>query len=62
MLPPALFAQLADGGRLVAVEGLGNAGVARLYLKSGGTVTGRRAFNAAVKPLPGFERMPVFEF
>ena len=62
VLPPALFAQLAEGGRLVAVGGLGNAGVARLYLKSGGTVTGRRAFNAAVKPLPGFERTPVFEF
>ena len=53
---------LAEGGRLVAIEGYGNAGVARLYLKSGGTVTGRRAFNAAVKPLPGFERTPVFEF
>ena len=25
-------------------------------------VTGRRAFNAAVKPLPGFERTPAFEF
>ncbi len=54
--------QLREGGRLVAVEGRGNAGVARLYLKSGGTVTGRRAFNAAVKPLPGFERTPAFVF
>ena len=54
--------QLREGGRLVAVEGHGNAGVARLYLKSGGTVTGRRAFNAAVKPLPGFERTPAFVF
>ena len=62
VLPPALFAQLAESGRLVAVEGHGNAGVARLYLKSGGTVTGRRAFNAAVKPLPGFERTPAFVF
>jgi protein-L-isoaspartate(D-aspartate) O-methyltransferase len=62
VLPDALFAALRDGGRLVAVEGRGNAGVARLYLKSGGTVTGRRAFNAAVKPLPGFERTPAFVF
>jgi protein-L-isoaspartate(D-aspartate) O-methyltransferase len=61
-LPDALFAELAEGGRLVAVEGLGNAGIARLYLKSGGIVTGRRAFNAAVKPLPGFERTPAFVF
>jgi protein-L-isoaspartate(D-aspartate) O-methyltransferase len=62
LLPQALFAQLAEGGRLVAIEGSGNAGVSRLYLKSGGNVTGRRAFNAAVKPLPGFERTPAFEF
>jgi protein-L-isoaspartate(D-aspartate) O-methyltransferase len=61
-LPDALFAELREGGRLVAVEGLGNAGIARLYLKSGGIVTGRRAFNAAVKPLPGFERTPAFVF
>lgn len=61
-LPDALTAQLRQGGRLVVVEGHGNAGVARLYLKSGHTVTGRRAFNAAVKPLPGFERTPAFEF
>jgi protein-L-isoaspartate(D-aspartate) O-methyltransferase len=62
VLPQPLTSQLRDGGRLVVVEGHGNAGVARLYLKSGSTVTGRRAFNAAVKPLPGFERAPAFEF
>ena len=39
-----------------------NAGVARIYLKSNGVATGRRAFNAAVKSLPGFERTPAFEF
>lgn len=61
-LPEALRSQLAEGGRLVAVEGLGNAGVARLHLKTGGSITSRRAFNAAVKPLPGFERTPAFEF
>ena len=59
---PALFAQLRDGGRLVAVEGYGNAGVARLYVKADGIVTGRRAFNAAVKPLPGFEKAAAFVF
>lgn len=61
-LPEMLPAQLAEGGRLVVVEGSGGGGVARIYLKSNGIVTGRRAFNAAVKPLPGFERTPVFEF
>lgn len=62
VLPPALGDQLREGGRLVVVEGCGNAGVARVYLKSGGVVAGRRGFNAAVKPLPGFEAVPAFEF
>jgi protein-L-isoaspartate(D-aspartate) O-methyltransferase len=61
-LPETLLAQLAEGGRLAVVEGRGNVGVARIYLKSNGIATGRRAFNAAVKPLPGFERASAFEF
>jgi len=61
-VPDALFEQLKEGGRLVVVEGYGNAGVARLYLKQGGIVSGRRGFNAAIKPLPGFQKEPAFEF
>lgn len=61
-VPSALLDQLAEGGRLVAVEGQGNSGVARLFFRAGGVVTGRRAFNAAIKPLPGFERSHAFEF
>ncbi|RWN09402.1 MAG: protein-L-isoaspartate O-methyltransferase [Mesorhizobium sp.] len=61
-VPVTLLDQLAEGGRLVAVEGQGNSGVARLFFKAGGVVTGRRAFNAAIKPLPGFERIRAFEF
>lgn len=61
-VPETLRSQLAEGGRLVAVEGHGHTGVARLFLKTTGVVTGRRAFNAAIKPLPGFERSHVFEF
>ncbi len=61
-VPAALLDQLAEGGRLVAVEGQGNSGVARLFFKAGGVVTGRRAFNAAIKPLPGFERVEAFVF
>jgi protein-L-isoaspartate(D-aspartate) O-methyltransferase len=62
VVPDGLLAQLKEGGRLVAVEGSGNAGRARLYLKSGDTVTARNAFNCAIKPLPGFERARTFEF
>src|SRR6476660_8957642 len=54
-VPAPLLDQLAEGGRFVAVEGRGNSAVARLFFKSGGAVTGRHAFNAAIKPLPGFE-------
>lgn len=61
-VPESLLDQLSEGGRLVAVEGQGNSGVARLFFKAGGVVTGRRAFNAAIKPLPGFEREHAFEF
>lgn len=61
-VPAALFDQLKEGGRLVVVEGRGNAGIAKVYLKSGGDVTARRAFNAAIKPLPGFESVPAFQF
>lgn len=61
-VPQALLDQLKEGGRLVAVEGYGNAGKARIYLKTGGKVTGRYAFNAAIKPLPGFEIARGFEF
>lgn len=60
--PEALLAQLREGGRLVVVEGLGNAGVARLYLRDGETASGRTAFNAAVKPLPGFQKKTTFTF
>ena len=61
-IPPALFDQLKDGGRLLAVEGHGNSAEVRVYVKQGSSVSARRAFNAAVKPLPGFNSLPTFEF
>lgn len=61
-LPQTLLDQLGEDGRLVVVEGRGAAGAGRIYLKSKHVATGRKAFNAAVKPLPGFERTPEFEF
>ena len=62
VIPEAVFAQLAEGGRLVVVEGLGNAAAAMLYLKEEGVVSGRFAFNCSIRPLPGFERTAKFTF
>lgn len=62
VLPPALTAQLKDGGRLLVVEGVGLAGKARLYLRQGEGVAGRALFNWAMPLLPGLERVPAFVF
>ena len=61
-VPDELLGQLREGGRLVAVVGHGNAGAAHVFYNAEGIVTGRRAFNAAVRPLPGFEREAEFQF
>ncbi|KZL21817.1 Protein-L-isoaspartate O-methyltransferase [Pseudovibrio axinellae] len=61
-LPEALTSQMKEEGRLVVVEGEGNAGVAKLYTKSGANVSSRFAFNAHASALPGFEKPEVFEF
>ncbi len=59
-LPATLFDQLKEDGRLVVVEGLGNSAVARLFVKQDGVTRSRRAFNASVRPLPGFHTEPAF--
>lgn len=61
-VPASLFEQLKEGGRLVVVEGHGNAGVAQVYLKEDGVVSARRVFNLAIKPLEGFLKTPQFVF
>ncbi|WP_026088119.1 protein-L-isoaspartate O-methyltransferase family protein [Bartonella rattaustraliani] len=61
-VPKDIFEQMKDDGRLVVVEGHGNAGVARIYVKEDGIVSARCAFNLAVKCLPGFLRTPDFIF
>ncbi|HET7412568.1 MAG TPA: protein-L-isoaspartate O-methyltransferase [Pararhizobium sp.] len=61
-VPGALFDQLREGGRLVTVEGIGNASRARLYLREEGAIGERASFNTSVKPLPGFERPETFVF
>lgn len=62
VLPDALTSQLKAEGRLVVVEGRGGAGVAKLYQKSGSSVSGRFGFNASVAALPGFEKPREFVF
>ncbi len=57
-----LCGQLKDGGRLIAVEGRGLAGRARLFVRSGETVSGWPQFNAAAPVLPGFEKPAAFVF
>lgn len=61
-VPAALFAQLAEGGRLIAVLRDGPIGVATLYTKVGGIVGSRPLFDAATPILPGFERPAAFTF
>ncbi|RLQ89466.1 protein-L-isoaspartate O-methyltransferase family protein [Notoacmeibacter ruber] len=61
-VPDAILKQLKPGGRLVTVEGHGNAANAVLYIGGNGVGGGRTAFNCAVKPVPGFRRQPGFVF
>lgn len=61
--PDVLLDQLADGGRLVAME-RDAGGVQRgvVYLKRGGSVARRSAFDGATPTLPGFAKAPAFTF
>lgn len=62
-VPPAVMAQLADGGRLVAITGEGDMGEGCVFTKAGGAVTMRKVFNGSVAALPGFEKQkPAFVF
>lgn len=63
-LPESLFAQLADGGRLVTVEGGSSVGpgLAVLYEKLAGRIGRRILFDAGTPMLAGFRREPGFVF
>ena len=60
-VPDSLLDQLKDGGRLVAIVNDGSIGRARLFKKSGDTVSERNEFEAAAEVVPGFEK-PRAEF
>ena len=67
-VPVSLFEQLAEGGRLGAIvpgdHGPAGQGMSRamIYRKTGGVVSGRILFDAAVPMLPGFEEEKAFVF
>lgn len=66
VIPEALFVQLAEGGRLVAVirhtGQVAHVGEARLYEKLHGNISHRSLFNANVKLLAEFAAKPQFVF
>jgi protein-L-isoaspartate(D-aspartate) O-methyltransferase len=61
-IPDRLAAQLADGGRLVAVVGAARLGKATLVVNVGGVAGAQVLFDAAVPALPGFADPPKFVF
>ena len=61
--PEALLAQLADGGRLVAVMGDGGrTSRVTLFVRSGEVIGDRPLFDAAAQPLKAFREEPGFVF
>lgn len=62
-VPEAILAQLAEGGRLLAVvREADKVGVARLYEREHGVIGHRDLFDAYVPYLPGFEPVESFVF
>ncbi len=61
-VPQALFDQLADDGRLVAIWMDGRFGQVRTSAKTGGTISHRWIFDAAAPLLPGFSKDAAFAF
>lgn len=56
VVPDAIAAQLADGGRIVALFLDGELGIVRLGIKLDGRIDWQRSFNAGAPLLPGFHR------
>lgn len=60
--PDSLLSLLKPGGRLVAVLNDGGVGRATVWLRQGDTFGQYSGFEAAITPLPGFERAAAFTF
>ncbi len=61
-IPTSLFEQLAERGKLIAVQGQGHAGRATVFTRERGAVSETTYFNVGAKPLPGFAKAPSFVF
>jgi len=60
-VPPALFSQLGEGGRLVTIRRPpGGVGRAILFRRAGGAVSEIEGLDAAAPLLPAFQRAPGF--
>jgi protein-L-isoaspartate(D-aspartate) O-methyltransferase len=63
VVPEDLLAQLADGGRLVAVVGTTDVAQARVYTRSGSQIADRHVFDASIPALSEFDQPnPGFRF
>lgn len=62
VVPDTLKAQIADGGRLLAVVLRNGVGEAQVFKRVGQSVAMRPLFNANVRQLPGFRRERAFVF
>ena len=60
--PQRLLAQLAEGGRLVAVIQTGVLGRAHLFIRENGTISVKPGFDASVPVLAGFRAPAGFVF
>ena len=61
-VPDALFDQLSEGGRLVAVWMDGSLGQVRVSTKTGASISHRWIFDASAPVLPGFSKTAAFAF
>ncbi len=60
--PAALYDQLAEDGRLIAIWMQNGTGQARMSVRSGDDIATRWVFDASAPVLPGFEATPAFAF
>ena len=62
VMPDALIAQLADGGRMVGVDSIGGSSQAVVFEKRAGGVSRRALFEATADVLDGFQPQASFVF